>query len=225
MKFSSGITAATTAIGDSGGGIGGEELEELGFADFVNGVYRKAGVPATVSDIVVEDVDADWSSFDPVTGISADGLIGQPVVADALRATLLASGFTITGLIKPLGTIGSLMIDVYDRPVYSKEWKVEVAYDEDVSSDNFCNVSAASENMQTFAPVPEKDATFVFAATIAEDHVSLSVNGDVAVRSETLEAAIYNNIAIGTGAGTVAVQTMTFLPPQLDAALPALSTP
>lgn len=202
------------------GGGGGDELEELAFADFINGVYRKAGVAAVVSDIVVEDADADWSSFNPATGITAEGLIGQPVIAQELETTLLASGFTAVGVLKPQALIGSFQLYVYDSPDYTQEYYVVAAYDEDEGSSNNSAVSA-SASYEAFAPVPDKDATIKFAATITPTHVSVSINGDAVVTQTTGDTVIYNNIAIGIA--DIAVRELTFYPPQSDPALPGLS--
>lgn len=202
------------------GGDGDGDLEELAFANFRTGTYRVGGASAAVSDIVVEDAGADWSTFDPLTDITADGLVGFPVIASGLETTLLSSGFTVIGTFMPTGTIGSVLIDAYDSPDYSKEWKIEAAYDEDVASSNNTNAIAADDHQAT-TPVADKDAVIKFAATITASRVSISINGGSVLTATTADAAIYNNIGIGPTAA--AIHTLTFNPPQDDADLPTLS--
>lgn len=186
----------------------------------MNGVYRIAGATVTVGDIVVED--EDWGSFDAATHITGSGLSGgAPVIAEPLKTTLLANGFTVVVVYMPTGTIGSATIEMCDTPDYIRQWIASVAYDEDEIGSTNSLVYAQGMNVP-FSPFPDKDAAITFSATLAPDHSSASVNGGAVETATTVEEASSNN-TVGITRSGASIRTMTFYPPQADAALPALS--
>ena len=188
----------------------------VAYADFVNGHYDADGAETTVASILVEDeAFASLPAFDPETDIDAGGLFScSPVIAPALSAALLASGFTAVAEVA--GTDGVIQFLAFDNPDWSQERFVDLRM-ADVGNST---IKAVATSVTT--PARPSGVPYKAALTIASLRVSVSFDGEAVVTDTTATAANYNMIGLGVDNGP-RLKTLAFYAARPDADLPALS--
>jgi hypothetical protein len=195
---------------------------ELAFADFIAKTYRVNGASVPLGQLFIEDIE--WGFFNPVTHITAAGLIGNPVVAPGVMPALLASGFTVVGTFAAAANEkGSVDIEALDIPDWSARWHIYLWCDNTVTHLDPTRLMAY-DGTEVTHPAVSGVKTFRFAETFTPGRVSLSVDGNVVVTATSVTASGWSILnSLGIAARGVPVRTLTFYPPQPDAALPGLS--
>ncbi len=214
---------------DYGGGYApaagsGSVLEELAFADFVNGVYRIGGATIPVTGMFTEDVD-NWGTFNPATHITAAGLVGntQPIGTSALTAVLLPAGCTIIGAFESsaVGTSTSTVgLDLVDFPDFTYEVFVRLRLNNGGVADPTLAKAIATPVSR---PMEAQGAQLRrFAVTLAPDRATLSIDGGAILTDTTATVPAFNTF--GMTVYVANLKHIKFHPPQPDASLPGLSS-
>jgi hypothetical protein len=200
---------------------GGLPEGAIAYADFKDGIYFYGG--NELDDFLVEDTN--WGSFDPLTAVeSGVGLTSttspSPVLAPALAAELLASGFTAV-IVWTNAPNCDLFFECTDLPGYTVETAI---LPDHTGFTQLKQLGTATELNMDYDVVAESQnrAALSFDFLGGATTMSLSVNGNPVGNLAAAAGAPHEHIAMMLlNAGVL--ESVVFYPLQIDAALPSLS--
>jgi hypothetical protein len=200
---------------DAGEGGGGNPAwvpdGALAWADFKAGVYSaNSGAITTLLGMWDKDFP-DPDTFDPASAQAGVGLVNDAAnLTDAAAADLLA-GFTAVMLVD-LNDGSATTLTAYEAD-FDFEFRASVRHSEVIAEDFFDLLLVQGEL---------GEGLFEFKATITPTTMSICVGGGVVDTGTPEEGAVFGKIVLNNITANI-VERIAFLPPQADAALPALS--
>ena len=206
------VTLATSEGVTEDAGGGPEWLPEgaTTYGSFENGNYYANGAETTLAALV--DEDTNWGSWDGTSSIT-DGQFA--VMPAAMLGDAITEGATI--VFEWTAGTGYILIEFIDLPSYNSEMGIN-------ASDPVLLVqNTIEEDPNTSYEFPSSEpGNHKTAVTISPTVLAVSDNGRAVSSIVNDSFGPFTHLGFGAD-GDAVLKSITILPPQLDAALPALS--
>lgn len=206
------------------------------FSDFENDDYQIGGVSKTFAQVWEADTE-NAGPFNPLTDLVAGvGLRCTHTAEDFGNTTIwpvstalvpeVAGGATLVGEVvvtTAANATGRVGVQFVDFPDFAAEWNCFAVQATDGSDETIHQGTV--NGTATDSPV---GAMLKFAATLAPDRLSISVNGGAVATRSAPSNSTANRVLLSLRAehnATVVLKNLGRYPTQLDADLPTLSTP